>query len=318
MAPSPAAGAPAEPNDAPPPLPAVDPGATLAERLASITAHVTGVAKAGRNDHFGYSYQRAEDVAAAISPLLGHYAVSIMPTVDLAAMRIEETGRATRSGAATMLYIVPMTFTLSCPVGEPMVQGWVALANDDADKGVNKAITAGLKSFLRAAFLIPTDESDTDSTQGSKASAESVTGELPDLSDATVNGRVVILGEGTVGLAYDINPRDTQAEVNALVKGLGGRWQKDGKLWAMPPKNTAAAVTLARALGLTIPAKVAERYPVVEEPEQGSGEGGGDLPTGGTQSDADRRAAEEAGDTAFGGQQTLGGNSAPTTDPPDA
>ena len=251
--------------DAPPPIdPAILEGMSLAARLAHITAEVKGVAKAGRNEHFNYAYQRAEDVAAAVSPLLGRYEVTIIPQLDMANVVADETGRETRGGAKIRDYRVPISMWVACPTGDRVVP-WGALANDDSDKGLNKAITAATKSFLRAAFLIPLPDDDTDSTTGSQAHADGGRavwdGEVPDVSDATVNGTVVILGPGKIGLSYSIEPRTVQTTVNGIVRQLGGRFDREGKHYAMPEEANVQAVTLARGIGLTIPPKVAERYP---------------------------------------------------------
>jgi hypothetical protein len=262
------AGAATEPVDLAGQLEPVDPAVladmSLAARLAHITAEVKGVPKAGQNEHFNYRYQRAEDVAAAISPLLGRYEVTIIPQLDMAHVGIDETGRSTRAGAAIRDYRVPISMWIACPTGDRVVP-WGALANDDSDKGLNKAITAATKSFLRAAFLIPLPDDDTDSTTGSTPHADGQRaqwdGEVPDVSDATVNGTVVILGPGRLALSYSIEPRTVQTTVNGIVRQLGGRFDREGKHYAIPEEANAEAVALARGIGLTIPPKVAERYP---------------------------------------------------------
>lgn len=244
------------------------PEMTLAERLARITAEVAPVAKSGRNQHFGYSYQRAEDVGAAVAPLLGRYAVSITPRIEHASIRIEDTGRTTNSGIAIKDYFVPMVFRLACPTGHDDVP-WLALATDDSDKGVNKAITAAVKSFLRAHFLIPTGEDDTDaggSHQGSGGASSHQgggTGELPDVgADAGVSGTLAVIGGGRIAFQYRAEDRGAWNAIKDAIKDIPGRrFDSDTKVWSVGADQSGTAVVLARHLGLTVPEPLASEHP---------------------------------------------------------
>lgn len=265
-----ASGAATPPPDEAPAPPAPIPAdvlaqMSLAERLAHITAEVGPVAKGGRNQHFGYSYQRAEDVAAAVAPLLGRYGVSITPSIVLADMQVTETGRTTKGGSPIRDYAVPVIFTIDCGDTNRVVP-WVGLSTDDSDKGVNKAITAAVKSFLRAQFLIPTDGDDTDS--GGVSGGGGGTGEVivPKII-GEVTGSLLWAEDGS-RMAFQYRT-DEDADFDAMkdaVKSIGGRWNKEEKLWLVPTGNAAAAVVIARAAGLKISAELAERFPA--EPAQ--------------------------------------------------
>lgn len=327
MAASPPAAAPAESNDVPVLEPHPDAGTGhLAAKIARVAGCVGTLTKDGKvtGGGRGFSYATHGQMAAALTPLLMAEGIAVFPT----AVRVMESHPFQLDGDKygwRWLTSIEVTWTVTDGETSFVVTTLgKSVDTNGSEKDTNQAMTFARINLYKSLFHLT--ETGEDPEQKGTARAGDTTGELPDLSDATVNGRVVILGQGTIALEYDILPRQpTQAEVNALVRGLGGKWDKGARHYAIPTEKTEAAVTLARAIGLTIPDKVRERYPVAEAPaEQGSGDGGdpapkgGDLPTGGTQSDADRRAAEEAGDAAFGEQQTLSGNSAPTTDPPDA
>lgn len=242
---------------------------TLSDRLAQITGEVGPVAKAGRNAHFGYSYQRAEDVGAAIAPLLKRYRVSIRPRVDHSNVEEIDTGRTTRSGAPIKDFRVPMVMRLAAGQEVDDVP-WYALANDDSDKGVNKAITAGLKSFLRATFLVSTGDDDTDSTEGSRASAEGGarewSGELPPISPGQFTGGLSINeATGDIGLMFKTADRDDSAGFDLIkdtAKSLPRRkYNSEIKAWVVPAADSAIAVAFARHFGLTVPAELEEKHP---------------------------------------------------------
>lgn len=264
-APEAAYGTPAAP---PPPSPEVIASMTLAERLARITAEVGPVSKSGRNAHFGYSYQRAEDVGAAVAPLLGRYGVSITPRIAFDEVQVTDTGRTTKSGAPIREYAVPIHFLISCPNGADLVP-WLALAIDDSDKGVNKAITAAVKSFLRAQFLIPTGDEDTDSDSGSRTAADGGgggrqwDGAMPEVEDmAGVSGTVFLNDDEThVGIKFRAESDADFASIKDTVRAMGARWNGEGKVWAMPAGQAGQAVTLGRYLGLSINSTLAERFP---------------------------------------------------------
>lgn len=323
MAASPPAAA-AEPPVDPPAKYHPDAGTGhLAAKIARIAGSVGTLNKDGQvTGTRGFSYATHGQMAAALVPLLMAEEIAVFPS----AIRVLESHPIQLDGDKygwRWLTSIEVHWTITDGVGTFIVPSLgKSIDSNGSEKDTNQAETFARINLYKTLFHL-TETGEDPEQKGTPRAAS--TGEIPDLEGATVNGRVVVLGPGTVALAYDISPRDTQAEVNALVRGLGGKWDKPAKHYTIPAENTEAAVTLARAIGLTIPDKVRERYPVAEAPaEQGSGEGGdpapkgGDLPTGGTQSDADRRAAEAAGDAAFGEQQTLSGNSAPTTDPPDA
>ena len=112
--------------------------------------------------------------------------------------------------------------------------------------------------------------------------------------------------------------------MNEVAKALGARWMKDDKMWGpITGENVAHAVTLARAIGLTVPPTIADRFPVqapapapegeppAAEPEQGPG----DEPEDGTSAAPEVPADAEGIPTEQVQFPTVGEQT--HTDPPD-
>lgn len=292
----------------------------LAAKLARITAGVGTLKKDGTvSGTRGFGYATIGAMSAAIAPLLGEEGVAILP---VGVTVLESHPFQLDGDKYGWRWLTSIEVEWLITDGESQITArslGKSVDSNGSEKDTNQAHTFARINLYKSLFHL--SESGEDPEQKGRprdaGGGSEWTGEVPSMEGATVSGAgVVVIGPGTVGLAYGIEPRSVQAEVNAIVRQLGGKWDKDAKHYAIPEANTALAVALARGVGMTIPDKVRERFPVTEAPKDPPPP---DLPVAsGGQSEADRLAAEQAGDAAFGGEQgTLGGTPPAENDPPD-
>lgn len=131
----------------------------LTQRISAITGQIEKVSKDGKmTDGPRYNFARDVDVYAAVRPLLAEYEVAIFPAL----VEVTQTEQTTSTGKTTYHSVGRFEFTVSCPVGDPMVMSWFSEANDNSDKGVNKLSAAALKYFLMRLFMIETGNDDPD------------------------------------------------------------------------------------------------------------------------------------------------------------
>ena len=115
-------------------------------KLAAAVGEVDSIAKDGTNSHFKYKYTSAEEVYRVVrAPLLKHGLV-IIPQ----ATGYEQDGQL---GTVRLNLRIVDTET-----GESIEAQWYGEGQDKGDKAVFKAITGGMKTWLRALFLLPADD----------------------------------------------------------------------------------------------------------------------------------------------------------------
>lgn len=113
----------------------------------------------GQNTAQKYAYVTAEDVKAAIRPLLAKHRVSLFAEM----VEVQRETSVNKNGTGVVTVIAKMRFTFLCgDTGEKMACDWFGEANDYADKCVNKAATAATKYFLINTFLLSTTEPESD------------------------------------------------------------------------------------------------------------------------------------------------------------
>ena len=125
---------------------------TLYAKLAEVTAEVGYVAKDGHNDFQNYDYTSAEAVLAALRGPLSARKVVLMPSVTA----LSEREYTTTKGKASVITTVHVSFTfVDGESGERHECSWAGQGDDPGDKGLGKAYTSAVKTFLRGQFLIP-------------------------------------------------------------------------------------------------------------------------------------------------------------------
>lgn len=132
---------------------------SLAAKMAAIMGDVATMTKDGTNQAQKYNFTTAEQVKAAIRPLLKKHNVALFASI----LDLQRDTAPTKSGGSVVMTIAKMCFTLVCgDTGEKMECVWFGEANDYADKGANKATTAATKYFLTNTFLLSTTEPESD------------------------------------------------------------------------------------------------------------------------------------------------------------
>jgi hypothetical protein len=142
---------------------------SLAAKMAAIMGEVATMTKDGTNAAQKYNFTTAEQVKAALRPLLKKHKVALFANMlDV----VRETS-INKNGTTVVTVIAKMCFTLVCgDTGERMDCIWYGEANDYADKACNKAATAATKYFLTNTFLLSTTDPESDEETIEQAAAE--------------------------------------------------------------------------------------------------------------------------------------------------
>ena len=253
----------------------------LAAKLARIAGQVGPLAKDSRVEgRRGFGYASIGAMAAALAPLIGDEGIAILP-VEVQTL---ENGTHVDEQYGTR-WITSLRVTWSITDGTDTFTAVTlgkSLDSNGSEKDTNQAHTFARINLYKLLFHLseagedPEQKGAASGGGGAGAAKAAWDGEVPDVSDSTVSGSVVIIAPGRIGLSFEIQPRTVQTTVNGIVRQLGGKWDRDGSHYAIPEQNNEQAVALARGIGLTIPPKVAERYPApsstppAEPPEDGT------------------------------------------------
>lgn len=135
--------------------------ASLYRKIAAIAASIEMVSKDGYNPQLKYKYATPATIMEAVKPLLANHHLAIVPTVN--AIVKESTGSKTQSGAEKVITRVEMTYLiLDGDSGESLACTWAGEGEDWSDKGIAKAQTIALRTFLIQLFQIPSGDDDPD------------------------------------------------------------------------------------------------------------------------------------------------------------
>lgn len=132
--------------------------ASLWRKLAAVTAVVPPVRPTGFNNDIKKKYADSDDIITTLRPLLAEYQLAI--TMQINAVRREETGQKTSNGAPFILTEIDCTFIIADgETGETLAVPWSAEAADHMkDKGLPKALTIARRTFLIHTFHIIAEE----------------------------------------------------------------------------------------------------------------------------------------------------------------
>lgn len=136
--------------------------ASLYRKIAAVAGEIEAVEKDGRNKDQGYRYATPSGVMSAVKPLLAEHKLAIVPHLVL--FEAIDTGQTSSRGAPFILNRVTMHYhILDGESGEEMVVPWQAQAGTYGDdKGLAKAQTIALRTFLIQLFQIPAEDPETD------------------------------------------------------------------------------------------------------------------------------------------------------------
>lgn len=136
--------------------------ASLYKKIAAVAGAIAAVEKDGRNQDQKYRYPTPASVMTAVKPLMAAQHLAIVPhLVDFAEI---DSGQRSGTGKPFMLNRVSMHYhILDGETGEEIVVPWQAQAGTYADdKGLAKAQTIALRTFLIQLFQIPAEDPEHD------------------------------------------------------------------------------------------------------------------------------------------------------------
>lgn len=124
-------------------------------KLLEAQKKITAIAKTGHNDHFNYGFFEEREVLRVSREALNEAGIVFHYSVESVSDREVET----KSGRVEWLTDVFMGVALiDSETGERIDGKAIGRAQDGQDKGVNKAIVAGLKYWLLKELMIPTED----------------------------------------------------------------------------------------------------------------------------------------------------------------
>lgn len=191
----------------------------LAAKLAEVMGEISGVKKAGFNDHFKYSFATEADVSTAVRNLLAERGVAVLPQVGSDPERLEiQTAKGTRY---VTQFEVGLTFTDG---KESLRVSHIGQGEDSGDKGANKALTAGVKYALMKTFLIPTGE-DPDADAPSKPSQPKWRKELDAVLEQLSPDQIAELREIAEEKGWPHRSELTQTQASEVIATVVERFQ---------------------------------------------------------------------------------------------
>jgi hypothetical protein len=146
----------------------------LYAKIAQVVTEVGEVAKTGTNEFHGYKYVTAETILTALRKPLAEKKVALLSSVT----GIEERAYKTSRGNESIITTVHVDFTfVDGATGEMHKCSWAGQGDDPADKGLGKAYTNAIKTFLREQFLLPQgDDPESDKQTDERAGQRSESG----------------------------------------------------------------------------------------------------------------------------------------------
>lgn len=192
---------------------------TLASRVADAMAETEAVSKTGENKDQGYKFASAEAIlSAARGPLLAR-GIALMPSV----LGVDEQEIQSRGGAKGSRVIIHVRFTFT-DGREMLVQDWRGEGQDYGDKAYGKAYTNAVKTFIRTAWMLPTEHDDPEASDpGQRHAVDQPAWQRP-ASPARRDELNALIGETAAGAladqiekAWGLLPDGAIAIVKALI-----------------------------------------------------------------------------------------------------
>lgn len=124
-------------------------------KLLEAQKKVAAVAKTGHNQHFNYNFFEEREVLKVAREALTDAGLAFIYSVE----DVRDREVTTSSGREELLTDAHMLCTIfDAESGDEVSGRAVGRGQDGQDKGVNKAIVAGLKYWLLKTLMIPTDD----------------------------------------------------------------------------------------------------------------------------------------------------------------
>ena len=133
---------------------------TIAAKLVAVMGELPGIEKSKHAGGVTYAYRGIEEITAELKPLLVKHGVVITPFATLVSVvPLPEKGSNNNWTRTT----IQVNYEISGDdTEETIVAGTIGVGDDNADKGVNKAMTQAFKYLLLQTFCIadPSDDGD--------------------------------------------------------------------------------------------------------------------------------------------------------------
>lgn len=182
---------------------------TLATRVAEAMAETEAVAKTGENKDQGYKFASAEAIlSAARGPLLKRGIILIPSVLDVVEQEIQSRG-----GAKGSRVIIHIRFSFTDGV-ETLEQDWRGEGQDYGDKAYGKAYTNAVKTFIRTAWMLPTEHDDPEASDPGQRAANQTPAWQQSITKAKYD-------EAWAALASTIGEERTAALVAAITETWG-------------------------------------------------------------------------------------------------
>jgi hypothetical protein len=135
---------------------------SLFRKIAAVAGAIESVEKDGKNKDQGYRYATPAGVMAAVKPHLAEHKLAIIP--HLVDFQEIDTGQRAGSGKPFILNRVSMHYHIvDGESGDELTVPWQAQAGTYGDdKGLAKAQTIALRTFLIQLFQIPAEDPEID------------------------------------------------------------------------------------------------------------------------------------------------------------
>jgi hypothetical protein len=146
--------------------PAITPG--LARRLYQATKAVEVLTLDGQNLFHNYRYPTIAQVRQHANHALAGAGISIIPSV----VRIGRHERTSDKGKTINITAVELSIAV-CSEDGSYLAAWTGESEDTGDKGIQKAVSAGVKAFLSNLLMMPVaeDENDDEKAKSRRESA---------------------------------------------------------------------------------------------------------------------------------------------------
>ena len=183
-------------------------GPTLASTVAEAMAAASQVHKERENTDQGYKFASAEAILGAVRGPLLERGVMLFPSVD----NVEEVEITSRNGAKGNRVKLHVSFMFT-DGREQLVANWRGEGQDYGDKAYGKAYTNAVKTFIRTAWLLPTEHDDPEAS----SPGERIPNEAPAWQREVTKARYDELWELLVA-------RLGENTASAFVQGIGQSW----------------------------------------------------------------------------------------------
>jgi len=207
---------------------------TIAAKLVAIMGDLPGIEKKRHEGGVTYAYRGIEDITTVLQPLLVKHGVVITPFATIVSVvDLPEKGK----GGWTRT-TVSVTYDLSDAEDQNTITAQcIGVGDDNADKGVNKAMTQAFKYLLLQTFCIADPSEDGDSIPndglppdgvrprpGVPTTENPAQEEVPPVPEGWTNHEVCMAAHDALNERVKKLSTEQKAECSKLRQNAGGGW----------------------------------------------------------------------------------------------